>query len=147
MQCYFQSSVLLNDLFFFLQLYNQNNHDQLLIHDGTKTSEGIFPQIAKFTGSSTKAVGKYFSSIGKNMIIRFQSNSVGTGPGFQISIRNTSMSIICKNWLDVQNQILILPEDLYNDRNNISCSWLISFEAGFHITLEILEYVVSIHIV
>ena len=78
------------------------------------------------------------------MIIRFQSNSVGTGPGFQISIRNTSMSIICKNWLDVQNQILILPEDLYNDRNNISCSWLISFEAGFHITIEILEYLVSI---
>ena len=78
------------------------------------------------------------------MIIRFESNSVGTGPGFHISIRNTSMHIICKNWLDAQNQILILPDDFNNDRDNISCSWLISFEAGFHITIEILEYVVSI---
>ena len=78
------------------------------------------------------------------MIIRFQSNSVGTGPGFHISIKNTPMSIICKNWLDAQNQILILPDDFNNDRDNISCSWLISFEAGFHITIEILEYVVSI---
>ena len=129
---------------YFLQLYNENIYDQLLIHDGTKTSEGIFPQIAKFTGSSTKAVGKHFSSTGKNMIVRFQSNSVGTGPGFHISIRNTSMHIICKNWLDIENQILTLPEDFYNDRDNISCSWLISFETGFHITIEILEYFVSI---
>ena len=138
MHIYFQYYV------YFLQLYNENNYDQLLIHDGTKTSEGIFPQIAKFTGSSTKAVGKHFSSTGKNMIVRFQSNSVGTGPGFHISISNTSMNLICKNWLDIENQILTLPEDFYNDRDNISCSWLISFETGFHITIEILEYFVSI---
>ena len=137
---YYQSNI----KFYFLQLYNQNNYDQLVIHDGTKTSEGIFPQIAKFTGSSTKAVAKHFSSTGKNMIVRFQSNSVGTGPGFHISISNTSMNLICKNWLDIENQILTLPEDFYNYRDNISCSWLISFETGFHVTIEILEYFVSI---
>ena len=54
------------------------------------------------------------------------------------------MHIICENWLDIENQILTMPKDFYNDKENISCSWLISFEAGFHITIEILEYLVSI---
>ena len=126
----------------FLQLYNSNDYDTLVIFDGEKT-KGLFPQITKLTGTSTKAVGKFFSSTGKNMIVRFRSNAVGIGPGFNISITKISMNIICKDWLDIENQILNLPKNFYNEWDSISCSWLISFEAGFHIAIEILEFLVS----
>ena len=135
--------MILTNMFPLFQLYKENDFDYLKIINVVKTSASYkYVEIAKLNGTSKYDGERIYSSTENGMIVRFQTNAIGQEKGFDIRIKHTVTNTICKDWLDIMNKTLSMPNQF--DSENVSCSWIISEQRELHIMLELI-YLEEIH--
>ena len=85
---------------------------------------------------------KIISSTAEKMIIEFKSeieNSLQY-KGFSASIYFTPVSIKkCDSWLDMSKRIFKSPNYPQTYYNSMKCSWLITVNPDYHITLDFFD--------
>ena len=114
--------------------------------------------VAYFTGpdegpKSESAVSnwdKKIISISTNkMIIEFKSDDSWESKGFSANIHFTPIpNKECDSWLDMSKKIFKSPNYPQTYHNNKKCSWLITVDPDYHITLNFIDLYVryQIHI-
>ena len=86
---------------------------------------------------------KWISISTQKMIVEFKSDDSVERVGFSANIHFTPIpSSECESWLDMYRKDFKSPNypQPYHDSRN--CTWLITVEHDYHITLDILEFYV-----
>ena len=115
-----------------------SNGNQILVAYLTGPDEG--PKSVSAVSNWNK---KIISISTNKMNIEFRSDDVREKKGFSANIYFTSIpNKECDSWLDMDKKIFKSPNypQPYHDSRN--CTWLITVEHDYHITLDILEFYV-----
>ena len=81
------------------------------------------------------------------MIIEFKSDDSHQYKGFSASIYFTPVPIKkCESWLDIKKSIFKSPNHPQIYYDSIKCSWLITVDPDYHITLDIFDFYVRYQI-
>ena len=100
--------------------------------------------------SSVSKWNKKIISISTNkLIIEFKSDDFYESKGFSANIHYTPiLNKECESWLDMDKKIFISPNYLQIYHENKKCSWLITVDHDYHITLNFIDLYVryQIHI-
>ena len=90
---------------------------------------------------------KKIISISTNkMNIEFRSDDVREKKGFSANIFFTPiLNKECESWLDMNKKTLKSPIYPYQYHNYKKCSWLITIDNDYHITLDVGEFYVRGH--
>ena len=102
---------------------------------------------------------KIVSSTTNKMIIEFKSDDIRTykfhyylpelkfNKGFSASIYFTPVHIKnCESWLDMNKRIFKSPNYPQTYYNSMKCSWLITVDPDYHITLDFFHFYVRYQI-
>ena len=90
---------------------------------------------------------KIISSTTNKMIIEFKSDDSHQYKGFSASIYFTPVPIKkCESWLDINKSIFKSPNHPQIYYDSIKCSWLITVDPDYHITLDIFDFYVRYQI-
>ena len=92
---------------------------------------------------------KIISSTAEKMIIEFKSEIENSFQykGFSASIYFTPVSIKeCDSWLDMSKRIFKSPNYPQTYYNSMKCSWLITVDPDYHITLDFFHFYVRYQI-
>ena len=93
---------------------------------------------------------KIISSTTNKMIIEFKSDDLilKFNKGFSASIYFTPVHIKnCESWLDMNKRIFKSPNYPQTYYNSMKCSWLITVDHDYQITLDISEFYVRYQII
>ena len=92
---------------------------------------------------------KKIISISTNkMNIEFKSDDLWKNKGFSTNIFFTPIpNKECESWLDMNKKILKSPNYPQPYHNSKKCSWLITVDHDYHITLNIIELYVGYKII
>ena len=92
---------------------------------------------------------KKIISISTNkMNIEFRSDDVREKKGFSANIFFTPIpNKECESWLDMNKKTLKSPNYPQTDDHSIKCSWLISVDHDYHLTLDVREFHVRYQII
>ena len=85
---------------------------------------------------------KIISSTTNKMIIEFKSDDLilKFNKGFSASIYFTPVHIKnCESWLDMNKRIFKSPNYPQTYYNSMKCSWLITVDPDYHITLDFFD--------
>ena len=138
---------------FYLQ-FDDHDHDYITINN-INTTDGSLNLITKLSGSdlgpkSNSAISnwedKSISSSSNNMVVEFKSDIFDiSGTGFSATIHFTLLkNNNCETWMNMNIKTIQSPNypNLYG--NDILCIHLLTVKPNFHITLEFLEFDVSL---
>ena len=88
---------------------------------------------------------KIISSSTKKMNIEFKSDDVMESKGFSANIYFTPFpNKECESWLDMNKKIFKSPNYPQTYHNSKKCSWLITVDHDYHITLDFFEFYVRL---
>ena len=108
------------------------------------------PDLGPKSESTHSNWNKKIISISTNrMNIDFKSNDYMETKGFSANIHFTPIpNKECQSWLDMNNKIFISPNYPWTYHNSKKCSWLITVNHNYHITLNFIDIYVryQIHI-
>ena len=77
------------------------------------------------------------------MNVEFKSDEILKTKGFSANIYFTPFpSKECESWLDMKKKIFKSPNYPQPYRKNMKCSWLITVDHDYHITLDFIEFYV-----
>ena len=111
------------------------NANKLNIYDGPDEQSLKIGEIYGIYGSINNGkIVKSFSSSGESMFIDFKKLLDGDGVVVELESSIIYKNFVdgCKNWLDVEKNILMSPDY----PNNINCSWLITAKFRSYIILN-----------
>ena len=90
---------------------------------------------------STSNWDKKIISISTMMIVEFISDDILELKGFSANIYFTPFpNKECESWLDMNKKIFKSPKYPQAHDYSINCSWLITVDHDYHITLDISEF-------
>ena len=82
------------------------------------------------------------------MIVEFISDDILELKGFSANIYFTPFpNKECESWLDMHKKTLKSPNYPQTDDHSIKCSWLISVDHDYHLTLDVREFHVRYQII
>ena len=91
---------------------------------------------------------KKIISISTMMIVEFISDDILELKGFSANIYFTPFpNKECESWLDMNKKTLKSPNYPQTDDHSIKCSWLISVDHDYHLTLDVREFHVRYQII
>ena len=91
---------------------------------------------------------KKIISISTMMIVEFISDDILELKGFSANIYFTPFpNKECESWLDMHKKTLKSPNYPQTDDHSIKCSWLISVDHDYHLTLDVREFHVRYQII
>ena len=91
---------------------------------------------------------KIMSSSTNRMNIEFKSDDVEEYKGFSANIYFAPIpNKECESWLDMHKKTLKSPNYPQTDDHSIKCSWLISVDHDYHLTLDVSEFHVRYQII
>ena len=106
--------------------------NRLNIFDGADEMSML---IGEVHGNSNNKLTKSISSSGKALFIDFKKQYTADTVEVLAAIKYKKMNSDCQTWIDLENNVLMTPNDLNTYNNSINCNWLITANFGSYITL------------
>ena len=107
--------------------------NRLNIFDGTDEMSML---IGEVHANSNNKLTKSISSSGKALFIDFKKQFYGGTVEVFAAIKSKKMNSDCQSWIDLENNLLMTPNDLNTYNDSIICNWLITMNFGSYITLN-----------
>ena len=92
-------------------------------------------QIGEVFGNSNHKLTKSISSSGKSLFIDFKKQFYVGTVEVVAAIKYKKINYDCQTWLDLENKVLMTPNDFNTYGKICNCSWLITVKFGSYITL------------